>query len=79
MMILYTLHALERMRQRGIERGLVEACIREPDKDEGLNGLRRCVKGLNGRVLVVVYKPSGDTVIVITAFISSKARKYLGR
>ncbi|MCE4600218.1 MAG: DUF4258 domain-containing protein [Desulfurococcales archaeon] len=28
----YTLHALERMRQRGVSRGEVEACLSNPDK-----------------------------------------------
>jgi len=54
--IRYTLHALERMRQRDISRELVEECIRNPDRDEKLEYARKCVKKLNNRVLIVIYK-----------------------
>lgn len=77
MKIHYTLHALERMRQRGIEKSLVEQCLDKPDKDEEVEGIHRCVKKINEKVLVVIYKCTGDTLIVITAYITSKVYKYL--
>ena len=74
MKIRYTLHALERLRQRGIKRELVEHCLKSPDKDEEINDLRRCTKKkLNNRVIVVVYKQVNDTLIVITAYITIKS------
>jgi len=75
--IRYTLHALERMRQRGIEKKLVEQCLGAPDKDEEIEDVRRCVKRLGDRVLVVIYKPVNDTLIVITAYMTTKVYKYL--
>lgn len=77
MIIRYTLHALERMRQRGIDRGLVYQCLSNPDREEEIDDSRRCVKKLNGKSLVVIYKRVDDTAIIITAYITSKTRKYL--
>jgi hypothetical protein len=75
--IRYTLHALERMRQRGIEKNLVEQCLDNPDKDEDIEGARRCIKRIGNRALVVVYKSVNNTLMVITAYIMSKVHKYL--
>ncbi|MCD6428441.1 MAG: DUF4258 domain-containing protein [Desulfurococcales archaeon] len=44
MRIIYGLHALERMRQRGISKELVILCIQNPDKSEELKGVYRCIK-----------------------------------
>ncbi len=77
MKIHYTLHALERMRQRGIRKDLVEQCVRESDRDERLDDVRRCIKRLDGKVLVVIYRRDSDTIIIVTAFTSSKVHKYL--
>ena len=82
MNIHYTLHALERMRQRGIERSLVEKCLKNPDKEEGLgDDVYKCVKRINRKVIIVIYKViykrAGDAAVIITAYISSKIHKYL--
>lgn len=77
MRIRYTLHAPERMKQRGISRELVEECLRHPDKVDPLNDVYRCIKKLDEEVLVLIYREYGNTTLVTTAFISSKTRKYL--
>ncbi|HHC19454.1 MAG: DUF4258 domain-containing protein [Thermoprotei archaeon] len=56
MNIIYTFHALERMRQRGISKELVELRLQSPDKREELEGVYRCVKKINNKVVVVVYR-----------------------
>jgi len=76
--IRYSLHALERMRQRGIGGNVVELCITAPDRDEPLDDLCGCVKKLDGRVLIVIYKKLYNEILVVTAYISTKIRKYLG-
>ncbi len=77
MKIVYTLHALERIRQRGIDRELIILCIQNPDKSERLENIYRCVKKVNDKVIVVFYDKKDDKIIVITAYLSSKIHKYL--
>ncbi|BES82194.1 DUF4258 domain-containing protein [Pyrodictium abyssi] len=76
MKIRCTFHAIERMRQRGIKREEVEDCLDDPDRILEVEELK-CVKRLNGKVLVVVYRKDADAVVVITAFRSSKLHRYL--
>jgi hypothetical protein len=75
--IRFTLHALERMRQRGIGKELVEECIRNPDRDEELEHASRCVKKLNNEILVVIYRKHSNSTMIITAFKSTKIHKYI--
>ena len=80
MRIRYSIHALERLRQRGIPRSLVEDCIRGPERLEALDeeeNLYRCAKRMDGKALVAVYRVSGGTVLVVTAYVTSKTWKYL--
>ncbi len=76
MKIRYTLHAIERMRQRGIGREEVEVCLNNPDKIiEGKEF--KCVKKLDDKALIVIYRIEVDIIIVITAYYTSKLHKYL--
>jgi len=76
--IVYSLHALERMRQREISKELIVQCIQNPDKSEELKEVYRCIKRINNKVIIVVYKRENDKFIVVTAYLSSKLHKYLG-
>ena len=79
MKIRYTFHSLERMKQRGINKELVEECLGKPDKTIVLkDNTHRCIRKIGDRVLIVIYKINGHTILVITAFTSTKIRKYLG-
>ncbi|PUA33891.1 MAG: hypothetical protein B7O98_00255 [Zestosphaera tikiterensis] len=73
MKIRYTLHALERIHQRGIAKELVEECIRNPDRDEKLEYAHRCIKKLNDMVLIVIYRKDNDSIMILTAFKSTKS------
>ena len=77
MNIIYTMHALERIRQRGINKNLVLKCLNEPDKDEELKDIHRCVKKLNDKLIVVIYRVENNDFIIITAYITTKVHKYL--
>ncbi len=78
MNIIYTMHALEKMRQRNIvKEKKIERCIERPDKLEELEDLYRCIKRLNDRLLITIYKKLDDKIVIITAFKTSKTRKYL--
>lgn len=78
MNIVFTLHALERMKKRGVAQVEVLECLRDPDRLMKLDDVYRAVRRLGSEVLVVVYRKEDDTVIVITIYRSSKVRKYLG-
>ncbi len=77
MNIIYTMHALERIRQRGIDKNLVLKCLSEPDKDEELENVRRCIKKINDKLIVVIYRKEDNDFIIITAYITTKVHKYL--
>ena len=77
MKIVYSLHALERIRQRGINKKLIVLCIQKPDRSEELEGAYRSIKKIDNKVIVVIYRKKDDKVVVITAYISSKVQKYL--
>ncbi len=77
MRVKYTFHALERIRQRDIEKKLIMLCIREPGKSEQLEEVRKCVKRIDDKVIIVVYREEHDEILVITAYLSSKIHKYL--
>ncbi len=77
MRIVFSLHALERMRQRGIGKELVVLCIQNPDRSEELEGVCRCVKKINNKVIIVIYRRENGKFIVVTAYLSSKLHKYL--
>ena len=76
-MIIYTIHALERIRKRGINREAVELCLNKPDNINKLNDIYRAVKKLNKHILIVAYRFEEKNILVITVFKSSKIRKYL--
>lgn len=78
MKIVYSLHALERIRQRGIDKKLIVLCIQKPDKSEELEEAYRSIKKIDNKVVVVIYRRENNKVVVITAYISSKLDKYLG-
>ncbi|WP_048150730.1 DUF4258 domain-containing protein [Palaeococcus ferrophilus] len=77
--IKYIPHALERMRERGIRRELIEEAIESPDSvTEGYLGRKVAQKRLNGKVIRVIYEEEDEDVVVVTAYVTSKVRKYGG-
>ncbi len=77
MNIIYTMHALERLRQRRIDKNLVLECLSEPDKDEELENVHRCIKKINDKLIVVIYRKENNDFIIITTYITTKIHKYL--
>ncbi len=75
-------HAEYQLRERSISKILVRDALELPDRTIRQNdGRFRTVKLLAKRdkkyALVVIYEETGDTKRVITAFLSSKIKKYL--
>ena len=77
MSIVFTLHALERLRQRGINKELVHLCIQNPDKEERNGEIHKCIKRVDNMVIIAIYRKENDNAMVITAYLSSKLHKYL--
>lgn len=77
MTILFTLHALERIKHRKIGRNEVIACIINPDKTERFGEITKAIKKVNGQVLVAYYRREDENIIVITAYKRSRVHKYL--
>ncbi|GAB6101036.1 DUF4258 domain-containing protein [Thermococcus atlanticus] len=73
-------HALERLRERDIPEELVEEAISNPEAvSEGYSGRKVAQKRLNGKLIRVICEETSDGVIVvITAYITSKVKKYGG-
>jgi len=75
--IVFTLHALERIKTRCINRSEIVLCITNPDKVDRLDGITRAIKKRDGEVLLVFYRLENSDMVVITAYRSSKRHKYL--
>ncbi|NHJ12421.1 MAG: DUF4258 domain-containing protein [Candidatus Thorarchaeota archaeon] len=76
-MILFTRHALERMRQRAISKEEVQQVIRDSDTtlSDGYGHLIAQAKQ-NEHMLRVFFRKEENSYIVITAYKTSKSDKY---
>lgn len=77
MKIIYTMHALERIRQRKILPKDVSRCIESPDRVIVEHGMYKNIMKTNNNVLIVVFRKEDGNITVITAYCSSKVAKYL--
>jgi len=75
--LIYTLHSLERLKQRKITFNQIENCLNNPDKTIIENNIKKAIKKTNNKILIVAYKEENNTIIIITAYKTSKIRKYL--
>lgn len=80
--IRFSNHAEQQFKERNIKKELVRKTIAKPDKvinqgGERLRFLSKLRKSDSDRVLVVVCEKQNGTLVVITAFITSKTNKYL--
>jgi len=79
MYIRFTKHALERLRERGISLKEIMECIKNPDKlfkDKYGNNIAQRRK--EKYVLRVIFrKENEESILLITAYLSSKLKKYL--
>jgi len=72
-------HALQRLEERGIPRELVEEAVKNPDEvRDGYCGRKVAQKRLNGKLIRVIFEEEEGDVVVITAYVTSKIRKYGG-
>ncbi len=77
-MIVFTRHALERMKQRGITQKEVEEALLDTSASEPANDSETIVAQslLCGRILRVHFRIVDGDRLVVTAYWTSKVRKY---
>ena len=74
--IIYTIHALRRLKQRNINKSLVEECVKQPDKLISEDYVKRAIKRLNEKALAVIYRVVNYKILIIIAYITLKIKKY---
>jgi len=76
--IIFIRHALDRLKERGISEELVIEVIRDPDNADA-EGERRKIaqKLIKGKLLRIVYEDEEESIVVISAYSTSKINKYL--
>lgn len=68
-MIIFTVHALKRMREREASRRQVTVTVEEPDLVETEeNGVRLFRRKFNGHTLEVVAETGKNKIIIITVY-----------
>lgn len=82
MKIRFSNHAEEQIRERNLSRALIIQTVQRPDKVvKQLNNRYRAQKLPRSRgkkyLLIVIYDVISDTQDIVTAFITSKLKKYL--
>mgnify|MGYP001602231423 FL=1 len=82
MRLIFSNHALEQIKERNLSRDKVKEIVRKPDKIIQQSYVRfRAIRLLRRRkksyLMIVVYDEKNSTKEIITAFITSKIRKYL--
>lgn len=80
--IIFTEHALLQIKQRKITQAMVLRCIKSPDAiihqlGQRYRALQITSRGRKHYLLVTVYDRQPNTLLVITAFLTSKVKKYL--
>lgn len=76
--IIFIQHALDRLKERGISKELVIKIIENPDNIDPESQQRRIAQKLiNGKLLRVVYDDEDESIVVISAYSTSKVHKYL--
>lgn len=77
--VLFIPNARERLKDRGIPKELVISILEKPDSlEERYAGRKVAQKSLNGKLIRVIYEERDDEILIITAYITSKVKKYMG-
>ncbi|MBO0738443.1 MAG: DUF4258 domain-containing protein [Alphaproteobacteria bacterium] len=83
MALILTAHARFRMAQHAINGAWVEAAVRQPERtaldpqNPALTRAWRRIPERGGRVLRVVFRPSGSDIVVVTVVFDRGARRWL--
>ncbi len=78
LILIFSNHAKKRIKEREIDENLIRKCITNPDNIMSSNTQNEIISSLkiNGKILLVVFKKTDNINFVITAFMSSKVKRY---
>jgi len=78
--LIFVPHALERMKERSIDKEEVIAALSYPDDIDCRDEKRKIAQRfIEGKLLRVVYEEEEDTIIVVSVYRTSKYNKYIRR
>lgn len=77
MILVFSRHARVRIREREAEESSIMATLKAPDKLIVINGLKKAVRRINGKVMIVIFEDKDIVKYIVTVIISSKVEKYL--
>ena len=66
--IFYTKHAMRRMSERGIPRGIVEAVVLNPDYRISESDIKKAVKVIEGTAYTIVLQEAEGYIRIITVY-----------
>jgi hypothetical protein len=78
--LIFIPHSLDRMKERCISDEMVRAALSSPDNVDCTDEKRKIAqKFIEGKLLRIIFEEEGETIIVISAYCTSKISKYLRR
>ena len=78
--VIFVQHALDRMKERGITQEQVETALKCNGIIDSRNEKRKIAQRLiEGRLLRVVYEEESGEIIVVSAYYTSRVKKYTRR
>ena len=78
--LIFVPHALERMKERSIDKEEVIAALSYPEDIDCRDEKRKIAQRfIEGKLLRVVYEEEEDTIIVVSVYRTSKYNKYIRR
>ncbi len=72
--IVYTKHAEERIKQRSISITHIEEVVNDPENVVEENEIEISQKIIGDKLLRVVFKRTGNSIVIITAYFTRKER-----
>jgi hypothetical protein len=75
--VIFTRHAIDRLRGRGISEEIVKEVLTDPDRIDLGDERPVAQKLVNGKLIRVIYEEERDAIVVVSAYRTSKVAKYL--
>lgn len=77
--LIFIPHSLDRMKERFISAEMVKVALNSPDNIDCTDEKRKIAqKFIGGKLLRIIFEEEDETIIVISAYRTSKISKYRG-